>query len=146
MTTDKKNEKALVDSRLDVKILLSGLWAVLMILYLYCDVLTFFRTGVLNNIMEGFMGPVQVSQLTLLLASVLMIIPACMVFLSLRVKANVNRWLNLTAGLLYTLVGIGNMISETWIYYIIFVILEIVVTLSIVLLSVKWPRRQAESP
>lgn len=146
MTTDKKNEKALVDSRLDVKILLSGLWAVLMILYLYCDVLSFFRTGVLNSIMEGFMGPVQVSQLTLLLASVLMIIPACMVFLSLRVKANVNRWLNLTAGLLYTLVGIGNMISETWIYYIIFVILEIVVTLSIVLLSVKWPRRQAESP
>jgi len=143
MVLGKKDGKALVDSRLDVKTLLSGLWVVLMILYLYCDVLTFFRTGVLNSIMQGFMGPFKVNQAMLLSASLLMIIPACMVFLSLMVRANVNRWLNFTAGLLYTLVGIGNMIGEIWIYYIVFVILEMAVTLSIVVLSVKWPRRQA---
>ena len=145
MVADKKDGKVLVDSRLDVKVLLAGLWVVLMFFYLYCDFFALYKSGAIQLMMDGFMGPFPVSQGALFSGSLLMIIPACMVFLSLSVHARINRWLNIVAGLAYTLVGIGNIIGETMIFYIVFVILEWAVTISIVALSVKWPRRQTEN-
>jgi hypothetical protein len=142
MALDKNDGKVLVNSRQDIKVLLSGLWVVLMFLYVYCDILSLFKSGAISRMMDGFMGPFQVNQMTLLSASLLMILPACMVFLSLCLKAKLNRWLNIIAGSAYTLVGIGNVIGESCIYYIVFVTLEMVVTVSIVALSIKWPRRQ----
>lgn len=145
MILNEKDGLVLVDSRLDIKVMLSGLWVVLMILYLYCDFFALYKSGAIQMIMDGFMGPFQVSQATLVSGSLLMIVPACMVFLSLSVNARINRWLNIIAGLLYTLVGIGNIIGETMIFYIIFVVIEWAVTISIVALAVKWPRRRSES-
>ena len=142
MALDQNDGEVLVNSRQDIKALLSGLWVVLMILYLYCDFLSLYKSDAISMMMEGHMGPIQANQITLLFASLLMIAPAFMVFLSLCLKAKVNRWLNIVAGSTYTLVGIGNVIGESWIYYIIFVTLEMAVTVSIVALSIKWPRRQ----
>ena len=84
------------------------------------------------------MGPFPVTQGSLLTASILMIIPAVMVFLSLTLKPKVNRWANVTLGVLYTLVNISNLIGETWAYYIFFGIMEIVLTLLIVWYAWKW--------
>ena len=43
-----------------------------------------------------------------LAAAILMAIPSVMVFLSLAMKANLNRWANIILGLLYSLVNITN--------------------------------------
>ena len=51
--------------------------------------------------MEGFMGPFPVTQGSLLSASILMMIPAVMVFLSLTLKPKVNRWANIILGTVY---------------------------------------------
>jgi Ca2+/Na+ antiporter len=67
----------------------------------------------------GFMGPLPATQASLLVAAILMIIPAVMVFLCVALKSNLNRWLNIGLGLLYIFVNIGNLIGETWAYYII---------------------------
>ena len=67
-----------------------------------------------------------------------MIIPAVMVFLSLTLKPTVNRWTNITLGVLYTLVNISNLIGETWVYYLAFGVVEIVISLLIVLNAWKW--------
>ena len=89
--------------------------------------------------MEGFMGPFPVTQGSLLSASILMIIPAVMVFLSLTLKHQVNRWANIILGVLYTLVNLSNMIGETsWIFYMSFVVVEIALTLLIVGYAWKW--------
>ena len=142
MADKPRTKKSFVDVRLDTKIVLAGLWIVLMLLYLYCDIFSFFKSDSISRIASGFMGPFKVNQITLLTASLSMIIPAVMVFLCLIITSSVNRWINITAGITYTLVGIGNAIGETWIYYLVFVTIELAVTLSIVAISWKWPHKR----
>ena len=111
---------------------LAALWATMMFLYVYADVLSFYRPGEVDEIREGMMGPFEVSQAALLAASVVVIIPAFMIFLSLILPSRMNRWTNISAGVLFTLVNVVNVLGETWVYYWVFGILEILVTLLIV--------------
>jgi hypothetical protein len=126
------------DVRINIKIRLSALWAAMMLLYIYADILSLFRPGQIEEMIDGRMGPFPVTQGSLLVASILMIIPAVMVFLSLTLKPKVNRWANITFGVLYTFVNISNLIGETWDYYIFFGIVEIACTLLIVWHAWKW--------
>ncbi len=138
MNTNNKTGEILEDAKINVKMKLSALWGAMMLLYIYADILSLFRPGQIEEIMKGLMGPFQVTQTSLLVASILMIIPAVMVFLSLTLKPAVNRWTNIILGVLYTLVNISNLIGEPWAYYISFGFVEIVLTLLIVWHAWKW--------
>jgi Family of unknown function (DUF6326) len=135
-TIKKTTEKE--DVKINVKMKLSALWVALMLIYIYADILSLFKAGRIEKMMEGFMGPFPVTQGSLLSASILMMIPAVMVFLSLTLKPKVNRWANIILGVLYTFVNISNLIGETWVYYISFVVVEIALTLLIVGYAWKW--------
>jgi len=126
------------DLRINVRIKLSALWVAMMLLYIYADILSLFRPGQIEEMIAGKMGPFPVTQGSLFVASTLMIIPAVMVFLSLALQPNVNRWANIIFGMLYTFVNISNLLGETWAYYIFFGIVEIVLTLLIVRYAWKW--------
>jgi len=126
------------DLRINVRIKLSALWVAIMLLYIYADILSLFKPGQIEQMIAGKMGPFPVTQSSLLAASTLMIIPAVMVFLSLTLKTKVNRWANITTGVLYTFVNISNLVGETWAYYIFFGIVEIAFTLLIVWYAWKW--------
>ena len=136
-TINKTTEKE--DVKINVKMKLSALWVALMLVYIYCDIYSLFRTGQLEEMISGRMGPFPVTQGSLLTASILMIIPAVMVFLSLTLRPTVNRWANIIFGVLYTVVNISNLIGETWIYYISSGVVEIALTLLIVWYAWKWP-------
>ena len=138
MNADKKTIGILETVKTDVKVKLSALWIAMMLLYIYADILSLFRPGQIEEIMKGLMGPVPVTQVSLLTASLLMIIPAVMVFLSITLKPSVNRWTNISLGILYTLVNISNLIGESWAYYILFGIVEILITLLIVRSAWRW--------
>jgi hypothetical protein len=138
MNADKNTIGRLEDVKINVKVKLSALWMALMLLYIYADILSLFSPGQMEEIMKGRMGPVPVTQVSLLTASLLMIIPAVMVFLSITLKPSVNRWTNISLGILYTLVNISNLIGETWAYYILFGMVEILITLLIVRSAWKW--------
>ena len=133
------------DVRINIKIRLSALWIVMMLLYIYADILSLFRPGQIEEMIAGRMGPIPVTQGSLFVASILMIIPAVIVFLSLTLKPKANRWINITFGVLYTLVNISNLIGETWAYYIFFGIVEIALTLIIVWHAWKWSRNTVSS-
>ena len=136
-TINKVTEKQ--DVKINVKMKLSALWVALMLLYIYADILSLFKAGAIEKMMEGFMGPFPVTQGSLLSAAILMSIPAVMVFLSLTLKSNVNRWVNIILGVLFTCVNISNLIGETsWIFYIAFVVVEIALTLLIVGYAWRW--------
>src|SRR6185503_17216828 len=126
------------DLRINVRIKLSALWVAIMLLYIYADILSLFKPGQIEQMIAGKMGPFPVTQSSLLAASTLMIIPAVIVFLSLTLKTKVNRWANITTGVLYTFVNISNLVGETWAYYIFFGIVEIAFTLLIVWYAWKW--------
>jgi hypothetical protein len=131
------------DIKVNSKIKLSGLWVSLMLLYIYADILSLFRPGQVQEMLEGRMGPFPATQGSLLTASILMIIPALMVFLALTLNAKANRNLNIFFGALYTLVNISNLIGETWVYYLAFGVVEIGITLLIIWHAWKWPKPEA---
>lgn len=129
------------DVKINVKIKLAALWVAMMLLYIYADILSLFRPGQVQEILKGMMGPFPATQTSLLTASILMIIPAVMVFLSLTLNAGVNRPINILFGVLYTLVNISNLIGETWVYYLAFGVVEIMCTGLILWHAWKWPKQ-----
>ena len=71
------------------------------------------------------MGPVDVSQGSLLLAAIVVTIPALMIVVSVAAPFPLVRWLSLGVGVLYILVSVSNLIGESWAYYLFFGVLEI---------------------
>ena len=135
-----KDEKQLLkDSKVNVKAKLSALWIVIMILYIYNDMFSLFKPGVLQSMLDGYMGPFLASQGGLFAAAVLMAIPALMIFLSLVMKAKVNRIVNIVVSILYIGVMITSLIGE-WYYYIFMGAVEIACNILIIVLAIKWPR------
>ena len=134
-------KKTLDDSRINVKIILAGLWIVLMVLFLYADVFSLYRTGQIEKMISGHMGPFIVSQNSLLLSSLLMAIPALMIIISLTLKSKINRYSNIVVASAYILVEIGNMIGETWIYYLVYGVIELIITVFIIIKAIKWPKK-----
>jgi hypothetical protein len=89
---------------LDIRIILSGVWAALMLTYLLGDVLRIFSGDVAR------MGGTQhFTQAMWLGIAVLMLIPILMVPLSLALPQPVNRWANIIVAVfffLFNLVGL----------------------------------------
>ncbi len=135
-TINRTTEKE--DVKISVQMKLSALWVALMLLYIYADIFSLFRPGQLEEMISGRMGPFPVTQGSLLAASILMIIPAVMVFLSLILKPKVDRWANIILGVLYTFVNISNQIGEPWMYYIAYGVVELALSLLIVWHAWKW--------
>jgi hypothetical protein len=89
----------------NVRIILSGLWVALMLTYLLGDVLRIFA----GDFVAGEMGGAQVTQLMLIGAAILMLIPIVMVVLSLTLKYPMIRWVTIVAAIilfLFNLVGL----------------------------------------
>jgi hypothetical protein len=128
------------DNKLNTRIKIIGLWISLILLYIYCDIFTFFRPGQLNDMINGFMGPFPAEQIPLFIAGLLMVLPILIVIANLIIKMVAIKWINIIAGIVYTFVNIGNLIGEKWAYYFLYGIIEIIITISIIYISIKWPK------
>jgi hypothetical protein len=132
---------ALEDFKVPVKIKLSGLWASLMFCYVYGDYFGFYKPGKLQGMLEGSMGPLgQVTQNVLLGTSIMMAIPALMVFLSLALKPALARWLNIVFGAFFTVIMLLTM-PGAWHFYQFFGVIEVALTLWIMWTAWRWPRQ-----
>lgn len=127
--------------KVNVKIKISALWIVIMLLYIYNDIFSFFKPDALQHIMDGFMGPFPVTQIALFSAALLMAIPAVMIILSLVMKPRLNRIVNIILGIVYVVVMVISVQGE-WMYYIFMGVVEIILTALIVWFAIKWPRQE----
>ena len=142
MNTDKQSATVFEDTKVNIKIKLSILWATVMFLYLYVDVIGFYQPGVIQDIMAGVVWEFQITQAWALGVIILMTIPSLMVFFSLVLKASVNRWVNIIAGIVYILVALGTAIGDSWVYYKFGSLVEIVLLAVIVWTAWKWPKQE----
>ncbi len=139
----KKAGTALDDIKIHVKIKLSALWAAVMFCYIYGDHFRLFQQGELQGMLEGKMWSLPVTQGLLLGTSILMAIPSVMVFLSLALKPNLNRWVNILLGVFYTAIMLITMtMPGAWAYYIFLGIVEVALTVLIVWYAWSWPKQQ----
>ncbi len=143
MNSTENAKLILEDVKLDVKIRLSGLWITIMFLFIYVDHFSFFEPDILENIIAGEMTGFQINQVWLFSAMILMMVPSLMIFLSLILKAKWNRWVNIIVGVLYILVVLGNIIGESWAFYLAASVVEVVLLALIIWYAWKWPRQQS---
>ncbi len=135
---------ALEDIKIDVNIKLSALWASVMFCYIYADYFGLYVPGALQRMLDGKMGPLgPTTQGVLLGTSVVMAIPSLMIFLSVALKPNLNRWLNIIFGVLYTVIILITMWQ--WAFYIFFGIIEVTLTGLVVWYAWKWPTQESAS-
>jgi hypothetical protein len=142
MPNNNRQKTEYEDVKYSTRTILIVLWIVLMLLYIYCDVLWYLRPNRINEIIDGFMGPFQINQISLMTIGIVMAIPILMIVANLFIRLNVIRWINIIAGFLYTLVSIGNINSEKWTYNLIYGIIEIIITFLIIIKSIKWYRKK----
>ncbi len=133
----------LENPRINIKIKLSALWTSLMFLYIYGDYFELYapnKIQKLSNVTDVLDSPTK-----LLLASVLLAIPALMIALNIFLKPKISRILNIVFGILLTVVVllVGSSSLYTWYsFYVLYAILEAIITIIIVWQAWKWPKEK----
>jgi len=124
----------------DRKTVLSTLWIFLSVNYIYCDHLENMQPGAIKELLTGTLGTMQVTPQFLLAAALLLEIPFAMIVLSRVLKYGANRWANIVAGILMTVVQIGTMGMGTApsLSYLFYSAIEVACNLFIVWYAWKW--------
>ena len=138
MANENRQNTEYADARLSARAVLTVLWITLILLYIYCDHFSFFRPGEIERVISGFIGPFRITQVSLVLASLTTIIPSLIIIACLFLKAKYLRLINIIGGTLFALVSIGNLVGESWAYYWIYGVFELLVTVLIVIKAFKW--------
>ncbi len=132
----------LEDTKINVKIKLSALWASVMFCYIYADYFGLFVPGALQSMLNGQMRPLgATTQAVLLGTSLMLAIPSVMIFLSVALPPKLNRSLNIAVGAFYT--GIILITMWSWAFFIFYGVIEISLTSLVVYYALKWPRAPA---
>jgi hypothetical protein len=132
-------------THLTARLRLTALWAALMFLYVYADIFSFYQPGELEEAIAGKLGPYDVTQTSLFLSALLMALPAAMLALTPLLPTALCRWANVVMGALYTVVNIGNVVGESWAYYLFYGGLETILTVSIAVFAYLWLRPGASA-
>ncbi|MFH6770288.1 DUF6326 family protein [Gaetbulibacter aquiaggeris] len=144
MNIKRTSSKSLTNYSINIKIKLAALWTSLMFLYIYADFFQLMTPKKLERMMnlETPMGPT--SPQILVIFSVILIIPALMIFLSIFLKPQINKWLNIIIALIYTSMSILIIVStigDNWhTFYVLFNFVETILFAIIILQAWKWPR------
>ncbi|MFT4166958.1 MAG: DUF6326 family protein [Microlunatus sp.] len=139
------SQSALEEQRLPVRAKLAVAWTSLMFVYVYVDILNFFKPGVVDEILAGMVHEFDTGPTFVSLALTLMAIPSLMVLLSATLPARASRIVNLVVAALFIPVTICNVAGEeSWAYsyfYGFSIGLEVLILAFILRSAWTWPRR-----
>lgn len=141
MTTISADTRRLVDTRIDVRLVLSALWVTMVLVFAYVDIFGFYRADVLEAALDGRIATTAflANQTFLGVTLGYILIPVLMVSLSLLLPRRINRVLTIVVALVFALTIIGTCIGETWVYYWVGSVLEVVLLIAIARTAWGWP-------
>ena len=146
MRTRQPTTTTMEDQRIPVRAKLAAAWTSFMFLYVYVDILAFFRPGYIHDILAGTVWRLDITQTFVTGALTLMAIPIVMVVLSMTLPARANRITNLIVASVQIPYAAFNMAGAfpSWTYfYGLGVALEVIVLALILRYAWTWPRRTA---
>jgi hypothetical protein len=123
-----------ITEKIDVKVLLSTLWIVVMINMLKADILSLYIPGALNEVARTA-GETPIP-LLMLGGAIMMEISIAMIILSRVLKYRVNRWANIITGLITIAFVVGG--GSQYPHYIFVATVEVICLLSIIWFAWKW--------
>jgi hypothetical protein len=141
MRTRQPTTTTLENLRIPVQAKLAAAWTSFMFLYVYVDIIAFFKPGVVDDILVGTVYEFDISQTLLTAFLALMAIPIFMVVLSMTLPARANRITNLIVASVQVPYAAFNAVGESWTYfYGLGVALEVIVLALILRSAWTWPR------
>ena len=122
---------------------IAAAWTSFMFLYIYVDILNFYKPGVVDGILNGLIWKFDINSTLLTIFLVSVSIPAVMVVLSMALPARVNRATNLVVASLLIPYSIFNAAGATWewaAFYAISIGIEVLLLVFILRSAWTWPR------
>ncbi|MBQ4835166.1 MULTISPECIES: DUF6326 family protein [Pseudoalteromonas] len=141
MNTIKDISIPFEDYQINVKLKLSALWVAVMFCYVYGDYIQVFVPGIMSEALlvsaekEGI-------QFEFFAVALLMSIPSVMIFLTLTLKPNINRRLNLIIPSLFVVLLVSINLETVWGFYLYLTGLEVVLSLMTIWHAWKWPKTE----
>jgi len=111
----------------------------MLFVYVYVDLFSLYRSDVRADIEAGKIFAFTIGQGFLLGATIYILVPSLMLFLSLVLSARVTRTLNLVVAVLYAVTIAGGAIGE-WSYYILGSLTEAALLAGVVYYAWTWPK------
>lgn len=153
MTNDgprpNQHGRSLDDPRVTTRSKLAALWVAVLFLFVYVDIVAFYKPGTIDGILAGRVWTFDITQTWALGALTLMVVPILMVVASLTLPAPAARWANVVVASLFVLVSVANPIGETWLFLWLGAAVETALLLLVVRSAWTWPRlqdRPSEAP
>ena len=140
MNTQTPSQNVLEDIKVSLKLKLAALWDSFMFLYIYVDYFHLYMPGSIKGILEGKVFVFDISYVFLLIAMIFVAIPTLMIFLSIVLPANVNRWTNIIVAAVFIPYMLFNLAGEAWVHMYFAAALEVFLLCLIIRYSWKWPR------
>jgi len=140
----QKDLYQLIDYKINVKIKLAALWTSLMFLYVYADYFELKTPGAIENAMN-LKTPVGATTPGLLIVfSVVLMIPSMMIFLSIFLKPQVNKWVNIIIALFYAAISILIIVTgigDKWkMFFVFYNVVEVFIFIIIIWQAWSWPK------
>ena len=126
-----------VSSPIDVRIRMAALWAATMMIFAYVDLFSLFRPDFRAALDQGKVFVFDVGQPFLLGATIYVIIPSLMIYLSLVMPRRLNRIVSISLAGIYAITIIGGAIGE-WSYYVLGSAVEFVLLALVIRHSWTW--------
>ncbi len=136
----------LQDFKINIKLKLSALWASVTFCFIYGDYFELYIPKKVDSLLNG--ENMLDSPTKLFIAAFLLLIPSLMICLSVILKPTINRILNISSGIFFTLfvalVGISSL--SVWrTFYVFYAAVEICLTLVIIWYAWNWERVEKEN-
>jgi hypothetical protein len=143
MSTEQLSERRVPgDPPAPIRLKLAGFWIAVMFLYIYVDIIGFFKPGVIEDILVGRVWEFDISQSWAVAALVLLAIPSLMVPVTFSLRAVRARVVNIVVAGLYVPVTIFNVVGETWaVYYWLPAIVETILLIAVMRVAWAWQVR-----
>lgn len=144
MTSRMNTSNLLDDPPIPVKAKLAAAWTSFMLLYVYVDILAFYKPGTVDDILVGVVWEFAITQTWALTALSLLALPILMIVLSMALPARANRITNIIVASIQIPFAAFNAVGEIgghWMYfYIVGVGLEMIILAFILRSAWTWPR------
>lgn len=135
-------KKVLDEQKVNVRVLLAGLWTAFMFLYIYVDYFHLYMPGALEDMLAGRVFEFDISKGFLIGALVSVSIPAIMIFLSLGLPAKISRMTNIILGGFYIPYTLFNLVGEAWPHMYYGAAVEVALLVLIIRYAKNWPTQK----
>ena len=126
-----------------VRTKLAAAWTSFMFLYIYVDYLTLYNPGVIEDILNGVVWKLDITQAFVVGSLALVAIPIFMVLASTTLPARACRIITLGVASLYVPISIFNVVDESWTYYFgLGAALEVAILALIIRTAWTWPKER----